>query len=151
MKSLVIVKSIHHRNTVKIANAIAKILDAKIKNPQDVKPEEFADYDLIGFGSGIYGEKNHKALLNLADEIPNVNNKKAFIFSTSGITNKNKVAKDHIKLRKKLESKGYTIVDEFQCKGYNTNSFLKYIGGMNKGRPNADDIKKAEEFAKKLT
>ena len=41
----------------------------------------------------------------------------------------------------KLESKGYKVVDEFQCKGFNTNSFLKLFGGMNKGRPNASDLK----------
>jgi hypothetical protein len=29
-------------------------------------------------------------------------------------------------------------------------SFLKYIGGMNKGRPNAEDLKHAEEFAENL-
>jgi flavodoxin len=150
MKSIVIVKSIHHNNTVKIANAIGKILDAEIKNPQDVKPEELADYDLVGFGSGIYGEKHHESLLDLADTIPQVTNKKAFIFSTSAVMGKNKVAKDHLILREKLQSKGYIVVDEFACKGYNTNSFMKYFGGMNKGRPNSEDIKNAEEFAEKL-
>jgi flavodoxin len=150
MKSLVIVKSIHHNNTVKVADAIGKILDAEIKNPQDVKPEGLADYDLVGFGSGIYGEKHHDSILDLADTLPQVTNKKAFIFSTSAIMGKNKVAKDHLTLREKLQSKGYIIVDEFACKGFNTNSFMKYLGGMNKGRPNAEDLKNAEEFAEKL-
>jgi len=36
------------------------------------------------------------------------------------------------------------------CPGFNTNSFLKFFGGINKGRPNASDLKRAEEFAKKL-
>jgi len=53
-------------------------------------------------------------------------------------------------LREKLQSKGYMIVDEFSCKGFNTNSFLKLFGGMNKGRPNALDLKHAEEFAQNL-
>jgi len=150
LKSLVIVISIHHNNTVKVANAIAKVLDVQIKNPQDVKPEELADYDLVGLGSGIYGEKHHEDLLDLTDKLPQVTNKKAFIFSTSSIMGKNKVANDHLELREKLRSKGYTIVDEFACKGFNTNSFMKYLGGMNKGRPNAEDIKNAEEFAEKL-
>jgi flavodoxin len=150
MKALVVVISIHHNNTVKIGNAIAKVLGTEIKNPQDIKPNETADYDLIGFGSGIYGEKHHKFLLDLADKLPQVTNKKAFIFSTSAIMGKNKVAKDHSKLREKLQSKGYIIVNEFACKGFNTNSFMKYFGGMNKGRPNAEDIKNAEEFAGKL-
>jgi hypothetical protein len=27
---------------------------------------------------------------------------------------------------------------------------MKYLGGMNKGRPNDEDLKNAEEFAEKL-
>jgi flavodoxin len=42
------------------------------------------------------------------------------------------------------------IVDEFNCAGFNTNSVLKLFGGMNKGRPNAEDLKDAEEFAQNL-
>jgi hypothetical protein len=60
------------------------------------------------------------------------------------------VAENHSQLREKLESKGYTIVDEFGCVGLNTNSFLKLFGGINNGRPNAEDLKNAEEFARKL-
>ena len=150
MKSLLIVISIHHNNTGKIADNIAKVLDAQIKGPHDINPDKLQEYDLIGFGSGIYGAKHHKTLFQLADKIPQVTNKKAFIFSTGGITSKAKAANDHLPLRKKLESKGYKIVDEFQCKGFNTNSFLKYFGGMNKGRPNEEDIKNVKEFAEKL-
>lgn len=50
-------------------------------------------------------------------------------------------------MREKLNSKGYVIIDEFSCKGFNTNGFLKFFGGMNKGRPNTEDLKHAEEFA----
>ena len=149
-KTLVVVISIHHDNTVKIGNVIGKAPNAEIKKPQEVDSEEIQKFDLIGFGSGIYGEKHHESLLDLANNLPEVNSKKAFIFSTSAIMGKNKVANDHSKLREKLQSKGYIIVDEFACKGFNTNSFMKYLGGMNKGRPNASDIKDAEEFAKNL-
>ena len=150
MKSLLVLYSYHHNNTEKIAQVFAKVLDAQIKTPQQVTLEELQEYSLIGFGSGIYGAKHHKYLLDLADKLPQVANKKAFIFSTSGIAGEAKVAKDHSLLREKLQSKGYQIVDEFGCKGFNTNSFLKLFGGMNKGRPNAEDLKNAEEFASHL-
>ncbi|MBA7511689.1 hypothetical protein ES705_12725 [subsurface metagenome] len=150
MKSLLVLLSYHHNNTEKIANVFAKVLDAQIKTPQQINPEELQEYSLIGFGSGIYGAKHHKDLLDLADKLPQVTNKKAFIFSTSAMTGEAKVAKDHSLLREKLQSKGYMIVDEFACKGFNTNSFMKYFGGMNKGRPNAEDLKHAEEFAQNL-
>lgn len=150
MKSLLVLYSYHHHNTEKIAKVFAKVLDAEIKWPKDINPGELQDYDLIGFGSGIYSAKNHEFLLKLADELSQVKEKKAFIFSTAGITGKSKATKDHSTLKDKLESKGYTIVDEFQCKGFNTNSFLRLFGGMNKGRPNAKDLENAEEFAHKL-
>jgi flavodoxin len=150
MKSLLVLYSYHHNNTEKIANVFAKVLDAQIKTPQQINPEELQEYSLIGFGSGIYGVKHHKLLLDLADNLPQVSNRKAFIFSTSAMQGKAKVAQDHLLLREKLQSKGYIILDEFACKGFNTNSFMKYFGGMNKGRPNAEDLKHAEEFAQKL-
>jgi len=108
------------------------------------------EYSLIGFGSGIYGAKHHKSLLDLADKLPQVTNKNAFIFSTSAIISQKKIKKDHKLLRDKLQAKGYIIVDEFSCKGFNTNSFLKWFGGMNKGRPNAEDLKHADVFAQNL-
>lgn len=147
MKSLLVLYSYHHHNTEKIAKVFAKVLDAEIKTPQEIKPEELQEYDLIGFGSGIYSAKHDESLLELADELPQGTGMKVFLFSTAGITGKSKAAKDHATLREKLEAKGYVIVDEFQCKGFNTNSFLKLFGGMNKGRPNARDLKDAEEFA----
>jgi len=148
--SLLVLYSYHHKNTEKIAKVFAKELDAQIKTPQQINPEELQEYNLIGFGSGIYDEKHHKLLLDLADNLPQVTNRKAFIFSTSAMQGKAKVAKDHLLLREKLQTKGYMIVDEFSCKGFNTNSFMKYFGGMNKGRPNAEDLKHAEEFAQNL-
>jgi len=150
MKSLLVLFSYHHNNTEKIANVFAKVLDAKIKTPQQVDPEELQEYGLVGFGSGIYDAKHHESLLDLADKLPKVTNGRAFIFSTGGITGEAKATEDHSLLREKLQSKGYVIVDEFQCVGFNTNSFLKYFGGMNKGRPNAEDLKHAEEFAQNL-
>ena len=150
MKSLLVVYSYHQNNTEKIAKVFAKILDAQIKTPQQINPDELQEHSLIGFGSGIYGEKHHELLLELADNLPQVTNRSAFIFSTSAFTGEAKVAKDHSLLREKLQSKGYMIVGEFACKGFNKNSFMKYFGGMNKGRPNAEDLKHAEEFAQKL-
>jgi len=149
-KSLLVLYSYHHKNTEKIAKVFAKVFDAQIKTPQQINPDELQKYSLIGFGSGIYGAKHHQTLLDLADKLSQASNKKAFIFSTSAIMGKAKVANDHSELREKLQSKGYMIIDEFACKGFNTNSFMKYFGGMNKGRPNAEDLKNAEEFAENL-
>lgn len=151
MKSLLIVISYHHGNTEKIAGVFAEVLDGEIRAPKQVLPQELQEYDLVGFGSGIYDAKHHADLLEFADTLPQVIDKKAFIFSTSSMTSEAQVAEDHSILRDKLQSKGYRVVGEFGCKGFNTNSFLRYFGGMNKGRPNADDLRHAEEFARNLS
>ncbi len=85
LRSLVIVFSYHHNNTEKIANACAKVLGAEVKTPQQVKPEEIAEYDLIGFGSGIYSATFDPSLLDLADRLPTgCGKQKVFLFSTYG-------------------------------------------------------------------
>ena len=149
-KCLIIVYSYHNNNTSKIADEFSKVLNAQIIAPDHVIPEELDEYELLGFGAGIDSGRHYKPLLDLADMLPEVNHKPAFIFSTSAIQGDAKVAKDHAVLRQKLQSKGYTIIGEFSCKGFNTNSFLKYFGGMNKGKPDHSDLKAAREFALNL-
>lgn len=58
---------------------------------------------------------------------------------------------NHKKLKKKLSEKGFDIVKEFSCKGFDTFGMLKYIGGINKNRPNEEDLEKAKIFAKELS
>ena len=149
-KALIICYSYHHNNTLKVAKAIAKILNAKIITTKEIYSINLSDFDLIGFGAGIDSGRHYQQLLSLAEELPLVNQKQSFIFSTSAVQGERKVFRDHKTLRDILTSKGYSVVNEFSCKGFNTNLFLKYFGGMNKGRPNAEDLIKAEEFARKL-
>jgi len=150
MKCLIVVYSYHHNNTQKVAEVFAKVLDAKVKTPQETNPAELKEYDLVGFGAGIDSDKHYKQILDFADQLPNSADKKAFIFSTSGVSNSKYKTKIHKTLREKLETKGYVILDDFNCHGFNTNSFLKHFGGMNKGHPDQEDLKNAEEFAQKL-
>jgi flavodoxin len=150
VKSLLVVFSYHHDNTRKIAKVFSAALDAPTRTPQDMNPDELSGYDLVGFGSGIYDEKHHPSLLDLADRLAPAAGKRAFIFSTSSIQEEGKAAKDHSHLRGKLQAKGYKIVGEFSCRGFNTNSFLRFLGGINRGRPNAEDLEHAKEFAQSL-
>lgn len=150
IKCLIVVYSYHHNNTAKIAQVFSEVLNAQIKTPDQVTQVDLQQYNLIGFGAGIDSGRHYKPLLDFVDKLSKVNNQKGFIFSTSAIQGVAKVKKDHSLLKEKLISKGYIIVDEFSCKGFNTNSFLKYFGGMNKGRPNSEDLEHAEKFAVSL-
>ncbi len=147
MKSVIVCLSIHHGNTLKIAQKMAEVLGAEIKKPSEVKPKDLLNYDLVGFGSGIYAFRHHREVLKLAKNLPDMQQKPVFIFSTSG-------AKDGIKfhkaLRQILEEKNCQILDEFNCLGWDTFGPLKLIGGLNKNRPNQEDLNLATNFAKKI-
>lgn len=147
MKTLIIYMSIHHGNTEKIGKAMADVFKAKLVKPQDVDINTIAEYDLIGFGSGIYWQKHHKSLLNFVGNLPNLKNKKAFVFSTRGI---GPVWIYHRPIKKKLSEKGVDIIGEFSCRGFDTVGPFRLVGGINKGRPNEKDLENAKNFAKGL-
>ena len=121
MKNLIICVSIHHGNTEKIAKAMAEILNAKLAKPNEVTMDELSNYDLIGFGSGIYAGEHHETLLDFADKLFQLQNKKAFIFSTRGIL---PVRFCHKSLRKKLLEKKFDVIGEFSCRGLLTEWLL---------------------------
>jgi flavodoxin len=143
MKSLVICKSVHQGNTRKVAEVIAKILKAEIKDPEEVS--YISAYGLVGFGSGIYMMRHHESLFRLLDRLDG-KGKKAFVFSTSGGGQE----KDNNALKKKLVEKGFNVVGDFVCKGLDRFGPFAIIGGLNKGHPDKDDLKKAGDFAKNL-
>lgn len=155
-KILLVLVSFHKKNTQKIAMAMSSILNASIIGPNQFQKENLEKYELIGFGSGIYDNRHHKSILDIAANLPENINKKVFIFSTSGVSRaacvKFKMEPDpHIQLRDVLISKKCGILGEFNCKGWNTNGFLEVFGGMNKGKPNEKDLTQAKEFASSLS
>jgi len=95
---------------------------------------------VIGFGSEIYFGKHHKSLFELVDKLP-ILNKKAFVFSTSGVSNKLNFLNNishwttnfQNPLKEKLIKKGFKIIGEFNCRGFDTFGPFKLIGGINKG------------------
>ncbi|GEP63324.1 flavodoxin [Clostridium beijerinckii] len=146
MKVLLIYSSIHHGNTEKIVRAMGESINADIIETRNLKINTLNEYDLIGFGSGIYYGKLHKNILELIDKLPTLSNKKVFVFSTSG---QGKVKYNDF-VEQKLKEKGFNVVGSFACKGYDTFGPFKLIGGIAKGRPNDKDFQNAKDFAKKL-
>ncbi len=145
MKTLIVYTSVHHQNTGKVAKVMAEELEADLVPTMEAQPGMPASYDLVGFGSGIYFGKPHKTLLRFVETLPPVTQKRAFVFSTCG---DGKI--HHAALKEKLEDRGFSIVDEFSCKGWDTVGPLKLIGGINKGRPDEKDLAGARAFARGL-
>ncbi|MBA7470940.1 hypothetical protein ES707_06231 [subsurface metagenome] len=138
---LIIYHSEHHGNTKKIAKAMAEKINADILKAADVNLNKFEEYDIVGFGSGVYNGKLHKELSEILSKISQQDDRKAFIFSTTGSKTYSSMA--HERFRPMLEEKGFEIIGEFSCLGFDT-ALTKE--GINKGRPNKQDIKDAEDF-----
>jgi flavodoxin len=146
LRILIIYESIHHCNTEKIGKVLAESLGADIVKTKDVNIDTLNEYDLIGFGSGIYKGKFHKNILDFIDKIPTLSNKKTFVFSTSGqgVTKYNKLVEG------KIKEKDSEVVGSFACRGHDTFGSFKLFGGIGKGRPNEIDFEKAKKFAENL-
>ncbi|KAA0008308.1 MAG: flavodoxin [Thermoplasmata archaeon] len=144
-KILIVYESVHKGNTEKIAEIMGEHMGCDVFRVDDIDVSILQDYEIIGFGSGIYFGKHHKSLLEFIDDIEKLE-KKTFIFSTRSIT---PLRIAHRTLRRKLIEKDASIIGEFSCKGENEVGPFKLFGGICRGRPNKKDIERAISFAEK--
>ena len=145
MRVLIIYHSEHHQNTEKIARTMAIKIDAEFKEAKDVNTEDINNYDILGFGSGVYNGRLHEDLSEIIDMIPYQDNKKSFIFSTTGSLSYSRLA--HDRFRPLIIKKGFRIIGEFSCLGFDTAITSE---GINKGRPNKQDLENAEIFIESI-
>jgi flavodoxin len=150
MKALLIYVSVHHGNTEKVARSMANILDADLVQAKQADAAKLDQYDLIGFGSGVYFGRHHASLLDFVDRLPTVRDKKAFIFSTSGLRKIPFLHDFDRSLKERLRRKGFDVIGEFSCRGFDTSRAAMILGGINRGRPNARDLQQADDFAGRL-
>jgi len=150
LKTLIIYKSIHHENTLRVAQVMASELDADLSTPEEVDIDSLDQYDFIGFGSGIYMGKHHRSLLNLVKEIDTLSEKRVFVFYTSGFSKFPARPPFETALKNELTKKDAHIVGTFSCRGLETYGPFRIGGGKNKGHPDETDLNNARDFAKSL-
>lgn len=143
MKTLIIVSSTYLGNTMKVANAIAKELNATVQTPEKTSSSDLKKYDLIGFGSGINFAAHNKNILRFV-ETSCIENKKVFIFSTRC---RPTLGKYHSKLKTLIKNQGGILLGEFSCGGFDRTGPWVGMNGYNKNRPNSRDLFKASIFA----
>ena len=146
-KTLLVYKSVHHGNTARIARAMADVLGADCAAPSECPYEKLAGYELLGLGSGIYYGGVHEELMNWARGLPETHAGRldVFIFTTSGLPVLAKLW--HRPLKAALVKKGYRVIGEFSCRGFDTWGPLWLTGGLNKRHPDERDIQRARAFA----
>lgn len=147
-RTLIVCKSVHHQNTAKVARAIADVMQAEICVPEEVPYSKIDEYDLIGLGSGIYFGRFHSTLRHWVRGMPShpSHRRRAFLFSTSGLSCLWRVW--HWPLKAQLLKRGFDVVAEFHCRGFDTFGPLWLMGGINHRRPNEQDLQNAADFAR---
>jgi flavodoxin len=145
--ALIICSSTHHHNTQRVAKAMAEVMNASVVAPQDVDLSSLTQARLIGLGSGIYFGSHARCLIELVRRMPQ-QSRKVFLFSTAGTPMFWRLF--HYRLRRVVESRGFEIVGEFNCRGWDSVGPLAWIGGLNRHRPNETDLARAREFARGL-
>lgn len=144
MKSTIVCVSVSHGNTLEIAKAMSEVIGATVVEPEKVDVASLADQDLVGFGSGIYFQAFHPRLRRFVKDLPDGQRAKAFVFTTSGFR---PFTGPLVRL---LERRGFEVVDVFTCRAHDTSFPFGLFGGVNKDRPNEDDLTQARSFAEKL-
>ena len=145
MKTVICYYSRHHGNTRKVLEAMAEegavdLVDVTTR--QSVRLEE---YDCIGFASGIYGFEFQKAVVEFARQyLPQ--GKPVFFVYTYGAA-KGTGAKA---LTEIAGEKGCPVLGEFSCRGYDTFGPFKFMGGIAKGHPDAQDQENARSFFRRM-
>jgi len=142
MKCLIVYGSYHRMNTQRVARAMAGAIGATLMTADECRPEDLDGYDLVGFGSGIYGGRHHRDLFALVDEMP-PKEREVFSFSTSaGLKEEH-----HRALREALAGRGCRIAGEFRCRG--EYRLLRLIP-VSRGHPDEKDLADARAFARGL-
>lgn len=143
MKVIIVYASVHHGNTKKVVDAIAKENEVDFIDATVIREKDLSNYDLIGFASGIYGFNLHQAIVNFAAvNLPTY--KRVFLITTSAMN------KDFSgKFMRVIEDKKAELIGKFSCYGYNTYGPFKIVGGTRKGHPSDKDIEDAIAFFKR--
>lgn len=150
-RTLMLCKSVHHQNTAKVARAIAEPLTARMLEPEQASQTLLDEHDLVGFGSGVYFGRLHPALFEWLDRLPTPTvprGKPAFVFSTAGLSLLTPAW--HAAFNAALARKGFDVVGEFHCRGFDTWGPLWLIGGINRTHPDQRDLERAGTFAHRL-
>ena len=142
MKTAIVYYSKHHGNTKKLLDAIAEKHDVTLIDVVANKDADVSEYDRIGLASGIYFSSFAKQITAFAEEkLPE--NKDVFFIATCGAP---AVDAFFNGIRKITDGKNCRFVGQYICNGFDTFGPFKLVGGLKKGHPDAEDIRKAVEF-----
>lgn len=155
-------------NTEKVAQKIVEGLESEtveLRKVEDADPSSLKNYDLVVLGSGIYGGKLNKKVIDFMKGVTEYPPKFAFFNTHQSATSYQKAFK---RIRTKLEENESKVIGEFDCVGENLGMPKETILGMLEklppdekkrqeailaktvGHPDAQDLANAKAFGKSL-
>ena len=141
MKTAICYYSRHHGNTLAVLDAMTEGCNVDLIDVTVRMAVRLDQYDRIGFASGIYFSKFSPVVVNFARQyLPE--GREVFFVYTYGAS---KVSLPG-NITAAAKEKGCRILGQFGCRGYDTFGPFKLIGGLAKGHPDAQDLKKAKQF-----
>ena len=155
-------------NTEKIAKSIVEGLEGEeveLIKIEDADPLTLKNYDLVVLGSGIYGGKLNKKVIDFMKIVNEYPPRFAFFNTHQSATSYQKAFN---RIRAKIEENQSKIIGEFDCVGENLGMPKETILGMLEklppeerkrqeakiketvGHPNEQDLENAKAFGKSL-
>ena len=141
MKIEIVYASYHHNNTEKVVLELERRLKeyehgVVLNNVTKELVIHDETFDFTIFASGIYYFGFHKNIYKYLESLQKQVRGPAFVFYTAGALTDNFLNK----IIKKVEDKGYDVVGTHGMLGFDTYGPYKLVGGLNKGRPDKEDI-----------
>jgi flavodoxin len=137
--------SVHHGNTKKLLDGIAGACEVDLLDTAQAEKADLSQYRAVGFASGVYMSKLHRALFDFIGGNPALP-RRAFILYTSGSGGK----KYADSFAARLKERGLRVDGVYSCKGYDTFGPFKLVGGIAKGHPSQSEIDGGVRFVKDI-
>lgn len=147
MKIAVVYNSVHHKNTLKVLNAMREEREMDLFTVAQAKDVDLSAYDVVGFASGIYMNKFDQSVLSFIGHASLKTGQKVFIVYTCGVPYRDYASKP----RKILKEKNCMLLGTFCCRGFDTFGPFSKIGGIAKGHPSETDLRRAKYFICDIT
>lgn len=142
----IVYASMHHGNTKKVLEEIAKadpsvtLIDVLAQAETDL-----GGYDRIGIASGVaFGKYYPQMLTFLEKNLPE--NKPVFFIHTGGSPH----MRDDSAAKAIAQARDCTALGTYCCRGFDTYGPFKLVGGIAKGHPNAKELADAVAFYRGL-
>ena len=133
-KAVVIYVSVHHQNTLKLVQAVAARIQADTVNLLKDASPDLAGYDCVFLASGIYFNTFHRSLIDFIGRMT-FDGKRVWLLYTCGLR-----YRDYARpVARLLARQDAAYAGSF--------GWLKRLGGIAKGHPDAADLEKVAAFA----